>query len=164
MGMTPYEFMAAFVEGNYDDFVERPECIRRAFNASVSASHMADHYFTYMRKHEPAKVARYKGIGDYVESLYQLPGEGFRDIRSISNAYKHLYTERSSCSISSAGSIDCVRFEIMESTVEAVEQDWVSAPENVATTSKVIYRRRDGTQGDILDALTHVVDYWRSAL
>jgi len=161
MGMTPIEFMDAFVEGNCDEFFAMPDCVRRGFNAAISASHMADHYYKYMKRHDPAIVAQYASEGSYIESLYQTPGECFRDIRSIANAYKHLYT-KSTCSISSAGSIDCVRFNIKASAVQAVEQDWVSAPDSESITStKVIYRRRGGTEGNLLDALTQVRDYWR---
>ena len=163
MGMTPDEFLTTFVGGNYDDFAEKPECIRRAFNAAVAASHMADHYYEYTKRHEPAKVDKYKKLDDYVQYLFQSAGECFRDIRSIANAYKHLYI-KSHWSISSAGSIDCVQFKSTTSSVEALEQDWVSSPENAATTSKVIYRRRDGTQGDLLQALTQVRNFWLDEL
>jgi hypothetical protein len=44
MGMTPYSFFEAFVEGNALDCHEDPGDVRRAFNAAVSASHVADQY------------------------------------------------------------------------------------------------------------------------
>jgi hypothetical protein len=162
MGMTPYEFMDAFVVGNYEDFQDHPDCIRRGFNAAVSASHMADHYYEYMKRHDPTKVAKFRSDSNYIESLYKNPGECFRDVRSIANAYKHLYT-KSSCSISSAGSIDLVRFQIKGVSVKAVEQGWVSSQDaGGQESSKVIYRRRNGTSGNLLDALTQVRDYWHS--
>jgi hypothetical protein len=163
MGMTPYEFMDAFVVGNYEDFHDQPDCIRRGFNAAVSASHMADHYYEYMKRHDPARVAQFRSDSNYIESLYKDPGECFKDVRSIANAYKHLYT-KTSCSISSAGSIDLVRFQIKGVSVKAVEQDWVSSPNTGEDSTKVIYRRRDGTQGDLLNALTQVCDYWHSVI
>ena len=161
--MTPDEFLTTFVEGNYEDFAEKPESIRRAFNAVVAASHMADHYFEYTKRHEPAKVDKYKKLDDYIQYLFQSAGENFRDIRSIANAYKHLYI-KSHWSISSAGSIDCVQFKSKTCSVEAVEQDWGSSPEIESTTTKVIYRRRNGTQGDLLQALTQARDFWLNEL
>jgi hypothetical protein len=156
--------MDAFVEGNYEDFHYKPDCIRRAFNAAVAASHMADHYYEYCKRHAPARVSQYKSDSNYIESLYRTPGECFKDIRGISNAYKHLYT-KSSCSISSAGSIDSVEFQVKGCSVRAVEQAWVSSPdEPLANATKVIYRRRDGTKGDLLNALTMVRDYWRGVV
>lgn len=164
MGMTPYEFMDAFVVGNYEEFRDQPDCVRRGFNAAVSASHMADHYYEYMKRHDPAKVSQFKSDSNYIECLYQSPGECFKDVRGIANAYKHLYT-KSSCSISSAGSIDLVEFEIEGISVKAIEQNWVSSPDvNGPDSTKVIYRRRNGTQGNLLDALTQVQDYWHSIL
>jgi hypothetical protein len=44
MGLTPVQFLESFVEGNAWDYKENPGCIRRAFNASVTASHLADLY------------------------------------------------------------------------------------------------------------------------
>src|SRR5690349_20060284 len=119
MGMTPFEFMEAFVEGNHEEFEDKPNCIRLGFNAAVAASHMADHYYEYMKRHDPATVSRFKCESNYIESLYKNPGKCFKDVRSISNAYKHLYT-KSSCSISSAGSIDLVRFQVAGGSVRAV--------------------------------------------
>lgn len=90
--MTPDQFFEAFVRGNYEDCQQYPGCVRRAFNAAVSASHLADHYFTYWNKHDQSKVRGFKAIGEFVEDLSTNTDGCFRDIRSISNAYKHLYT------------------------------------------------------------------------
>jgi hypothetical protein len=164
MGMTPYEFMDAFVEGNYEEFLDQPDCIRRGFNAAVSASHMADHYYEFMKRHDPSKVSKFKSDSNYIESLYKNPGECFKDVRGIANAYKHLYT-KSSCQISSAGSIDLVKFNIKGVSLKAIEQNWVSSPDvDGPDSTKVIFRRRNGTQGGLLDALTQVRDYWRSVI
>jgi len=93
MGMTPMQFFESFVKGNNDDCHENPGCVRRAFNASVAASHLADHYFTYNKNHEPALVSKFAALGNYVDHLSRQTGGAFRDIRSIANAYKHLYTD-----------------------------------------------------------------------
>lgn len=58
--MTPYQFFEIFVEGNYEDCYQNPGCVRRAFNAAVSASQLADHYFNYFKVHDLSKVIDFK--------------------------------------------------------------------------------------------------------
>lgn len=119
ISMTPDQYFDSFVLGNYNDFFERPDCIRRGFNAAIAASHMADHYFEYYRRNEPAKVSKFKKIGDYVNYVSQKTCGHFRDIRSIANAYKHLYTKRNSrSSIDSAGRIELL--EVKDKNISEV--------------------------------------------
>src|SRR3972149_8613751 len=92
MGMTPDQFFEAFVLGNYEDCQQYPGCVRRAFNAAVSASHLADHYWAYYQKYDQSKVKGFKSFDAFLEFLSTNTGGCFRDIRSISNAYKHLYS------------------------------------------------------------------------
>jgi len=40
IGMSPDQYYEAFVRGNYNDYINNQSCVRRAFNAAVSASHM----------------------------------------------------------------------------------------------------------------------------
>ena len=54
--MTPEEYYEAFSLGNYEDYEENLGCVRRAFNAAISASHLADHYFNYYKKQDPEGV------------------------------------------------------------------------------------------------------------
>ena len=109
ISMKPYQFYEMFVLGNYSDFKDQPDCIRRAFNAVVSASHMADHYFNYYKDKDIAKVNDCIHIGNYVEYVSKQTNGIFRDIRSIANAYKHLYTKTDPrSSISSAGTIEVI--------------------------------------------------------
>ena len=96
MGMTPRQFFESFVEGNAEDYLEHPGDVRRAFNAAVSASHAADHYYEYHGRHRPQLIAAYTSLGTFVEHLCAKTDGAFRDIRSVSNAYKHLYTDASS--------------------------------------------------------------------
>ncbi len=49
--MTPPEYFDEFVEGNARDYREDTGSVRRAFNAAVSASHMADHTHEYSARH-----------------------------------------------------------------------------------------------------------------
>jgi len=129
MGMMPDEFFEAFVRGNFEDYQQYPGCIRRAFNAAVSASHLADHYFAYYKKHDPSRVNSFNKIGDFVEYLACKTNGCFRDIRSLSNAYKHLYTsidlkKAVHSSISSTGAIESVTFDYMNAEVKMLEEDW----------------------------------------
>lgn len=168
MGMTPHDFLFAFVEGNHDDCVKDPGCVRRAFNAAVSASHLADHYWKYHRRHTPKLVAKFKTLHDYVEHITKETDQHFQDIRSIANAYKHLYEDTSRnrgkanyWSVSSAGSIDYVTFERKSSPLKSIESDYSSA-ESMSPEFKVIFHRRDGTQHDFLPALERVIKFWSS--
>lgn len=167
MGMTPEKFFDAFVEGNYADCQENPGCVRRAFNAAVSASHLADHCFEYYRRHDPKKVKGFSSIGKYVESLSQRTAGCFRDIRSISNAYKHLYTSTDSrpaihSSVSSAGAIESVTFtnEVGELTEIQEEMDSNTKDSNFRT--KVIFTKKNGTRVEFLATLKTVIEFWRN--
>ncbi len=165
MGMTPYQFFESFVEGNYYDFLENPGCVRRAFNAAVSASHLADHYFTYFEVHDPSKISGFKHIGDFVEHLSGQTKGSFRDIRSISNAYKHLYTSRDPkkavhSSVSSTLAIECIEWTEKDSEVSRMEEKWISDPKGGDSGSKVAFTRKDGKQLDFLPVLTNVFKYW----
>jgi hypothetical protein len=114
MGMTPPAFFETFVRGNRDDCEANRGCARRAFNAAVAASHLADHYFQFSRMHDPALVAAYTTLGEFVEHLVKETNGAFRDIRSISNAYKHLYEDPRMAvysSISSTGAIQVIEFD-----------------------------------------------------
>ena len=69
MGMTPSEYFESFVEGNRFDCHSDPGCIRRAFNAAVAASHLADHFFTFNSRHKPQSITSFSSIGPLVEHL-----------------------------------------------------------------------------------------------
>jgi hypothetical protein len=151
MGMAPPDFLTAFVEGNYDDCVENPGCLRRAFNAAVSASHLADHYYEYHQRHNPQRLAQYPTLRPFVEYVVERTNQRFKDIRSISNAYKHLYENKRKrrdhadyWSISSAGSIDCVTFEGTSYSIKTLEHDFDTS-EGVQSVSRIMFRRRDGS-------------------
>ncbi|MFL1485873.1 hypothetical protein [Marinobacter sp. LN3S78] len=162
MGMTPKEFFESFVEGNLEDCQEDPGSVRRAFNAAISASHLADQWHTFNQRHNPNLVSGFKDIGQLVEHLSQATSGAFRDVRSIANAYKHLYTDSSSrhgarSTIDSSGAITSVE-QLGGSEVVKVEEEYGD------TSSKVVFTRRDGSTLDFLPVLEKVVDYWRSSI
>ena len=159
MSMTPDQYFDAFVRGNYEEFANDPGCVRRAFNAVVAASHQADHCFQYYKKFYPSKVNSFGTIGNYVEFLSISTNGSFRDVRSIANAYKHLYTGNNSkhaeeSSISSAGTIESVRFS-NSGVVELAQQ-------TSDDTDSVIYTTKAGERRCLKTALDVVFRFWEN--
>ncbi len=166
MGMTPDEYYTAFVLGNQEDCIANPGCPRRAFNAAVSASHLADHYFAFNARHNPRLVASYANNAAFVRHVISVTNGSFRDIRSIANAYKRLYEERKAgrppqWTVSSGGTLESVQFEGASRPLQSVEADYRFESEPGVM---VIFRRRDGTRGEFLGTLAYVVDFWSKTL
>lgn len=169
MGMTPENFFEAFVLGNYEDYKQHPGCIRRAFNAAVSASHLADHYFEYYRASDSSQVKNFKSIGSYVKYLSEITAGCFRDIRSIANAYKHLYTSRHPknavhSSISSTMAIESISFVNKSSEITQVHEDWTKCAKEDKFETKVVFTKKNGQQLDYLPTLESVIRYWEKEL
>ena len=163
MGMTPISFFEAFVEGNALDCHNEPGDVRRAFNAAVSASHVADQYFKYCKRHRPDAVSVFQNLGEFVEHLCNETSGAFRDIRSIANAYKHLYTNPVAgnniySTVDSTGSLSAVEFADEE--VTKIEQDYDSKESDELGRMRVVFRRKDGTKDEFLPVLDRVVDYF----
>lgn len=163
MSMTPEDYYEAFTLGNHEDFKENSGCVRRAFNAAIAASHLADHYFSYYKKQDPCRVSMYKKVGDYVKHISNKTNGCFRDIRSIANAYKHLYTgnkksHANNSSISSAGTIETVQF--IDKEIEQVSYD----PTQKNTSEYVVYTKKSGEQLKFMPALEAVIDFWQGEL
>lgn len=104
MRMNPDDFFRSFVLGNYSDFLDQPDNVRRGINASVSAFHMADQYYYYYKRNEPTRIIQFNEKKDFFKFLSKKT-KYFNDIQSIANAYKHLYLNSalSYVSIDSAG-------------------------------------------------------------
>lgn len=155
MCMTPQDYYDAFVSENCRDFENNQDSVRHGFNASVSASHMADHYYEYYKKNDPEKIAQYGTLGGFLEHIVRRTDGAFRDIRSISNAYKHLYTgDNKYSSINSAGTIDTMEIEDDEITEIHSEYNSEGRP------TKVIYTTKDGTTKELLPQIKRVDDFW----
>jgi len=168
MGMTPNNFFEAFVEGNALDCHDEWGDVRRAFNAAISASHFADHYFQYCKRHKPAMVSGFQNIGDFVEHLCNETNGAFRDIRSIANAYKHLYTnpqggDNAYSSVNSAGSISEVEFPEDEE-IAMIEEDYETQKSKDSGRIRVVFKRKDGTKSEFLPVLDRVIDHFRTML
>ncbi|PTU32126.1 hypothetical protein [Stenotrophobium rhamnosiphilum] len=166
MGMTPEQFFESFVVGNLEDCIDQPGDIRRAFNASVSASHLADHYFLHSQRHQPDLVAPFSDIGKFVEHLSTETAGAFRDVRSISNVYKHLYTDKGNLaqysSVNSCGSIDAITLKNDEE-LQGPEEDYVEG-NNGEALRRVIVTLKDGSRKEVLAALESVTEYFRALL
>lgn len=158
MGMTPVEYFDAFVVGNWADCGAHPGCIRRAFNAAVSASHLADHYFAFHARYHPERVASFPLLRFLVEHVSEQTGGAFRDVRSIANAYKHLYTDldpgRAAYStVNSSGSIDSIEL--------AEISDFSRVSEEYEGNSRVVvFTRKDGRRMLFPSVLERTVNYW----
>jgi hypothetical protein len=164
--MKPDEYFEVFVLGNQEDSVANPGCLRRAFNAAVSASHMADHYFAFYSRHNPVLVSQWPRNAAFVRYVIQQTQGAFGDVRSISNAYKHLYEDRKNghpaqWTIDSSGSLESVQFEGGMRPLQSVEIDYGSTESD---TLAVVFRRRDGTRGEFLPMLERVIRYWETTL
>lgn len=169
MGMTPYQFFEAFVEPNFEDCFQHPGCVRRAFNAAVSASHLADHYFTYFESHDPSKIKGFKSLGKFVECLSHETDGCFRDIRSISNAYKHLYTSKDPkkavhSSVSSTLAIESIELTDEDAEIKKIEEECPQAKTDNSLSSEVMYTKKDGEKLNFLSTLDKVVKYWDKKL
>jgi hypothetical protein len=87
----------------------------------------------------------------------------FKDVRSIANAYKHLYTSTDSrkaahASVSSAGAIVSVELMDSDSEIASLFEDYDGA------RAAVVFVRKDGSKAEFLPVLDKVLDYWRGAL
>ncbi|HDY90476.1 MAG TPA: hypothetical protein ENH82_20455 [bacterium] len=172
--MNPDDFYELFVLSNYEDFENNKESIRHAFNASLSLSHMADHYFEYNKKHNKSKVEQFIKGGEYYEvinknrkkklkdiSVFKIyiseqTNDDYNSIRSISNAYKHLYTAKDTYSdVTSAGSVMTISFP-------AVKRGDVS---ELDVTETVVFTRKNNSQREeVLPLLKRVKDFWKGFL
>lgn len=169
MGMTPDNYFETFVFGNYEDCQQEKGNIRYAFNAAVSASHMADHYYTFYKKHDQLKIKQFKNLGDFVEYLSNQTNGCFQDIRSISNAYKHLYTSVDPkkaiySTISSPGVVESISFNDKRSELQSIEEDWELSSQANDFESRVVFTRKDVNRIDFLTTLDTVIKLWESLL
>ena len=161
--MTPDEYLTSFVEGNLADCREEPGDLRRAFNAAVSASHLADTYYNYNLRHHPHRVESFSSLGTFVQRLADETNGGFRDLRCIANVYKHLYVgpaHLAYATILSGGALETVHSEDPDGAVAKVDAGYEPDREGVIGRLYVRYKRKDGTTGEFLPVLVSFVEYW----
>jgi hypothetical protein len=153
MSMTPGIYFEAFVRPSLEDFDDHQDSVRHAFNAAFAASHMADHYWSYCLRHRRAKIRDFDTIGPFVKYLSDTTDGAFRDIRSIANAFKHLYSDEDPrSSVSSAGAIEAIM--IRHSNVREVFED------HRGNRTAVFYTTKRGETRELLPVLRVVFRLW----
>ena len=157
MGMTPDNFFFAFVEENAKDYFEDPSSVRKAFNASISASHMADQFYKFCNRNKPMYISEFGKRESFLEYLYSETNGAFRDIRSISNAYKHLYTDSDKgadqhSNVDSTGALEVFDFG-EDSRLESISPGLI-------TSNTVILTRKNKSQVNFAEQLKKVVNFW----
>jgi hypothetical protein len=150
-GMTPSDFFEGFLFEDYADWKNEPTSIRRGFHVAVSAFHLADHYFRYHARMNPAFAAKYNSLNKFQAALTRRT-PSFKVIQDIANAYKHLYT-RASCSISSGGSVESVNLDGRE-----IEQNWQGSDGNYK--GDIAIRHRTGAVTQFSAAIAAVIEMW----
>ena len=113
-------------------------------------------------------MKEFPGIGKFVEHVSSQTFGAFRDVRSIANAYKHLYTDAASkhaahAHVNSCGSIEAIELTGDEALYGLFEEYFKVTECGVARTA-VIYTRKDRTQAEFLPALKATVEYWRELI
>lgn len=164
ISMTPEEYFEAFTLGNYNDFIGDSSSVMRAFNSAVSASHLADCYYNYYKKNQSSLVKKYKNLAGFINSISQKTNYYFQDIRSIANAYKHLYTGTTKeyarySTISSAGTIESVAFED-----EEINQVFEEPIDKSTSVFMVVYTRKTGEQIQFKQAIETVIKFWETTI
>lgn len=160
MGMTPEMFFDAFVEENASDYFSEPGSVRKAFNAAIAASHMADQYFHYHERRKPEVLAKYRRLPDFILFISKETGGAFRDIRSISNVYKHLYSDSDSkrdqySMVDSSGAIDTITLPECRK-IENIYCDHQN--------STVCFTRKNSEVINFGAQIKRVVDFWSEFL
>lgn len=167
LGMTPWDYFDQFVEVDYDDYVLDKGNIRLAFHAAISAFHLADHFvnyyhrqnpavlLSYVTKYDPSKTNTRLYVGEFGEYISKNTNGCFKDIKSISNAYKHLYTG-AYATVGSPGALQSISFSGRKSQIKSIEDELTEDGD----TSRVVYTRKDGQQIDFPPTLKTVIDFW----
>lgn len=170
MKMTPEDFLTSIVEPNVNDFAADPGSITKCFNAALAASHMADIWFEYNKRHAPdllkLRLGARVAIGSVVELVSAKTAGRFREVRSIANAYKHLYTDSTTrhgehACIDSCGAIESV--VLKDGHLEHLYDESGEAGA-VGNEPRVVFTRRDGTRRDALEAVRVVSAFWHDFL
>lgn len=158
MKMHPAHYLEVFVEGNFYDFKENSNCLRRAFNACVSTSHMADIYFNYCKRNQIDIISEFNKLKDFIIFINKETSNIFKDIRSISNAYKHLYLDDDVYStIASGGVLTSVESFNKDAGICGINSDYYDHANRETT---VTFTRKDGSTDSLNPILESVNKFW----
>lgn len=155
--MHPVHYFDVFVEGNFYDLNEHRYCLRRAFNACVSTSHMADIYFNYCERNQKDIVNEFKQLKNFIIFVNNETNNKFKDIRSISNAFKHLYLDDDAhATISSGGVLSTIELDPEDSNIIEL----TDAYEAKNNRSFIQYTKKNNDVCELLPILESVNNYW----
>lgn len=132
---------------------------RYAFNAAVAASHMAEHYLRYCKLHHQSQVISFRTLDEYRNHVSDRTKGAFRDIRYITEAYKHLYPNDPRSSIASTGAIESIT--ITGAGIAKIYQDFAG---DSPSRGIVRYSAKTGQQYDFQTRLQKVIDYWEAEI
>jgi hypothetical protein len=151
---TPRFFFENFVQENYNDSEQHPESIRYAFNAAISAAHLADHYWEYYKKYDPSKMD-YKNLQELRNHVNNETEGDYNHILSLANAYKHLYERENQAhwTLASPGVLQCINLDKNNSDIHSIEFE----SEN---DTKLVFTCIDGTKNNFLNTLSSVIKFW----
>ncbi len=146
---TPKSYYELFVEPNLRDYLEQPDDIRLAFNASVTAFQLRDITYFFYKKNDPSRISKWSDVASF--QIYLVDREPlFQTIQSVATVFKHLHTyERSYYEIGSPGALWGLK--PVGADIE-LRSDW-----EAASKGDVLARRRDGTVVSMTTALQAVV-------
>lgn len=155
--MTPGDFFYGFLYEEYQDWdrdsSQQCQSLRKAFSLSIMLGHMADHFYKYHEK----RNTEFRSMFPSFESSF-LPEAynrcpNLKIIRSMSNAFKHLYTYNSQA-VSSGGSVEIIT---SHDKSEVFSENWED--ERIPTLRVSIQTRKNGKVW-FDEAAKEVFEFW----
>jgi hypothetical protein len=146
---TPWAFYDFFVYPNYAEFLDKPNDIRRAFNASLSAFQQADIFYSYYKRHDPSAISTWPSKKQLLIDLGSREPH-FVTVESVATVYKHLYAKAVHYNVGSPR--DLWGVGIKRGT--AVEINWSPG----VSTDQVVVRQRGAKEVVLKEALEAVVE------
>jgi hypothetical protein len=147
---TPKSYYDLFVEPNLRDYLQQPDDVRLAFNASVTAFQLRDIMYYFYKKNDPSKISRWSKVAAF--QVYLVEREPlFQTIQSVATVFKHLHTyETSYYELGSPGAL--LGLKAVGADIE-LRSDW-----EASGMGDVHARRLNGTVVSMTLALKTVVD------
>ncbi|ESY30025.1 hypothetical protein X749_14355 [Mesorhizobium sp. LNJC391B00] len=144
------------MEPNLEDYLAEPDDARRGFNACLSAFQLADIFYAFYERENPAMVAQWPNKEKLLRHLCSLE-PSFLTIQSVATVYKHLYAIKGFYEVGTPGALWGVK--IPGEDIE-IETDFQGDDKG-----DVLVRRRDGSVVSLTTALRRVVvEMWPTFL
>ena len=159
---TPRSYYEEFVQPNFQEYLQDPDNIRRAFNASVPAFQLADVMYKFYSEEDTSKISKWPDLKALYIYLGTIEPPAWITIQSVANAYKHLRIRKPQYVIESPGALWSL-------TLPRDDVDFVPADlslRNWAPNKDVTVRFRDGMiKVSLANSLSTVVEkIWPSIL